>query len=171
MFPKTQIYDNGWVALGLPAFFKIISRFVVIKNQIMARQTSIKVRFILSSQDLRPEEVTERVGIKPTSSANKGDIIEGVKTPSPIGFWALERESEHSVYVDELIDEVVEHILPKKEKFSEVIKQFGLNSILSIVLIIENYVAPGLSLSKDNIKLLDYLSTGIDVDIYVNPPV
>lgn len=136
----------------------------------MAKQTSIKVSFILSSQDLRPKEVTERVGIMPTSSACKGDIIEGVKTPSPIGFWALDIESKNSVYVDELIDKVVEHILPKKEKFSEAIKRFGLKSMLSIVIIIENYRPPGLSLSTDHIKLLEYLRAGIDVDIYANPP-
>ena len=43
MFPKTQIYDNGWVALGLPAFFKIISRFVVKKKVIFLLRDKVKL--------------------------------------------------------------------------------------------------------------------------------
>ena len=34
LFRKKQIYDNEWVALGLPAFFLMISRLVVKENSI-----------------------------------------------------------------------------------------------------------------------------------------
>ena len=137
----------------------------------MGKHASILVKFILYSQEMKPAEVTESVGIIPPFFAEKGEVYQGVNIPAPNSFWELEsRGKDPASGVEDVMDEIIVIILPKRKELKEIILKNNLNVTLSIVIIVENFITPSFFLNRNHLKLLDYLNAEIDVDIYVNPP-
>ena len=131
-------------------------------------QTVVQARFVLGSEEISPEIITQRIGIIPNLCGKKGEIVNG-KMPYPDSFWEIFTERSTSEDVSDQIGEIITILKPSVQHIKALIENFNLTPMLSILIIIENGEAPVLSLSRDEIEFFNNLNTVMDFDIYANP--
>ena len=141
-------------------------------------KTQVKVYFSLHGDDFPIDNVTESLGIRPTNSYKKGDVI--VRKPNPNSVstkvkhrketaWELGTDYQESYDVKEQLNQILK---PLKNKVS-IINQFKTNYKLecdfSIVIIIENGDTPSLHLDIEQIEFANSIKAEFDIDLYANP--
>jgi len=141
-------------------------------------KTQVKVYFSLYGGDFPIDKVTESLGIKPTNSYKKGDVIVRMPNPNIVSTkvkhrkettWELGTDYQESNDVKEQLNQIIR---PLKNKIA-IINQFKTNFQLecgfSIVIIIENGDTPSLHLDKEQIEFANSIKAEIDIDLYANP--
>lgn len=127
------------------------------------------VYFALTGDNFDPQIVTDKIGVTPTETWNKGD--KGKYKPTlDYSCWKLSTDKgKEYVMVDSLVDEVIEQLFDKIEIINELKNQFDLNSVLEIVMYIdtnEEQSTPALGHDLKTIEFLHRTQTKTDVDIY-----
>jgi len=127
------------------------------------------VYFALTGDDFDTDEVTNRIGIKPTNSWRKGD--KGIyKSAVEFANWELSTDKGREyIWVSDLVDEIVSKLYYKIEIINDLKKQFQLKSVLEIVLYIdtnEDNSTPSLGHDLKTIEFLYRTGTTTDIDIY-----
>ncbi|WP_346859451.1 DUF4279 domain-containing protein [uncultured Draconibacterium sp.] len=127
------------------------------------------VYFALKGDSFDTDEVTNRLGIKPTDSWRKGD--KGFyKSAVEFAMWRLSTDKgKEYIQIDNLVDEIVSQLYDKIEIINDLKKQFNLDSVLEIVLYIdtnEDNSTPALGHDLKTIEFLYKTSTTTDIDIY-----
>lgn len=127
------------------------------------------VYFALKGDSFDTDEVTNRLGIKPTDSWRKGD--KGFyKSAVEFAMWRLSTDKgKEYIQIDNLVDEIVSQLYDKIEIINDLKKQFKLDSVLEIVLYIdtnEDNSTPALGHDLKTIEFLYKTSTTTDIDIY-----
>ena len=127
------------------------------------------VYFALTGDNFDTDEVTNRLGIRPTNSWRKGD--KGFyKSALEFAMWELSTDKgKEYILIDNLVDEIVSKLYNKIEIINDLKKQFQLNSVLEIVLYIdtnEDNSTPALGHDLKTIEFLYRTQTKTDVDIY-----
>jgi hypothetical protein len=127
------------------------------------------VYFALKGDSFDTDEVTTKLGIKPTDSWRKGD--KGFyKSTVEFAMWRLstDKGKEH-IQIDNLVGEIVAQLYGKIEIINDLKKKFKLDSVLEIVLYIdtnEDNSTPALGHDLKTIEFLYRTSTTTDIDIY-----
>lgn len=127
------------------------------------------VYFALTGDNFDPQIVTERIGVTPTETWNKGD--KGKYKPTlDYSCWKLSTDKgKEYMMVDSLVDEVIGQLFDKIEIINELKNQFYLDSVLEIVMYIdtnEKQTTPALGHDLKTIEFLHRTQTKTDVDIY-----
>ncbi|MFB6320845.1 DUF4279 domain-containing protein [Saccharicrinis sp. FJH54] len=127
------------------------------------------VYFALKGDDFDPHLITERIGIKPTSSFQKGD--KGEYNPKlKFSCWKLSTErGKEPIEIDNLVTEIIDQLFDKIELINALKKELNLNSVLEIVLEIDTNPeksTPALGHDLKTIEFLHRTRTITDVDIY-----
>lgn len=127
------------------------------------------VYFALKGDSFDTEEVTNRLGIKPTDSWRKGD--KGFyKSAVEFAMWRLStNKREEYIQIDNLVGEIVSQLYDKIQIVNDLKEQFKLVSVLEIVLYIdtnEDNSTPALGHDLKTIEFLYRTSTTTDIDIY-----
>ncbi len=127
------------------------------------------VYFALKGDSFDTDEVTNRLGIKPTDSWRKGD--KGFyKSAVEFAMWRLSTDKgKEYIQIDNLVDEIVSQLYDKIEIINDLKKQFKLDSVLEIVLYIdtnEDNSTPALGHDLKTIEFLYKTNTTTDIDIY-----
>jgi hypothetical protein len=128
-----------------------------------------QVYFALTGEDFKPAELTARLGLEPTTSWQKGD-----KGPyqSPLKFssWQLEtEEGKEALWIDQAVTQLIAKLEDKAEAILQLKQEFGLQSVLAIVLYVdvnEAKATPALGHDLRTINFLYRTQTRSDVDIY-----
>ncbi len=132
------------------------------------KESTVQARFVLGSEEISPDFITKKVGIIPCLSGIKGEIVNG-KIPYPDSFWEVFTEIETSIDVSDQIRKIMKIIEPSIQNFKDLIEEYKLTPMLSVLIIIENGEVPVLSLSREEIDFFNSLNTDMDFDIYANP--
>jgi len=119
--------------------------------------------------DFDPQVVTDRIGIEPSEKWKKGDKGRYKKTLD-FSRWILstDKGKEH-MFIDKLVDEIVNKLFDKIQIINEIKEQFQLDSVLEIVMYVdtnEDYSTPALGHDLKTIEFLFRTRTRTDVDIY-----
>ena len=127
------------------------------------------VYFAFKGDSFDTDEVTNRLGIKPTDSWRKGD--NGFyKSAVEFAMWRLSTDKgKEYIQIDNLVDEIVSQLYDKIDIINDLKKQFKLDSVLEIVLYIdtnEDNSTPALGHDLKTIEFLYRTSTTTDIDIY-----
>lgn len=128
-----------------------------------------RVYFALKGENLKPAEITVRLGIEPTTTWQKGD--KGQYT-SQLKFssWQLEtEEGKEPLWIDQLVTAVIAKLEDRAETILQLKQEFGLESVLAIVLYVdvnEDESTPALGHDLRTINFLYRTQTRTDVDIY-----
>lgn len=127
------------------------------------------VYFALKGGDFNPQVVTDKLGVRPTDSGKKGD--KGKYKPSlSFSHWELSTEKgKEYIWVDRLVDEIVQQLYDKIDAINELKNQYDLDSVLEIVLYIdtnEKESTPALGHDLKTIEFLYRTQTRTDVDMY-----
>lgn len=127
------------------------------------------VYFALTGDNFDTQIVTDRIGVIPTETWNKGDKGE-YKPILEYSCWKLSTvEGKEYLMVDSLVDEIVSKLFDKIEIINDLKKQYNLKSILEIVMYIdinEEQSTPTLGHDLKTIEFLFRTQTKTDIDIY-----
>jgi hypothetical protein len=127
------------------------------------------VYFALTGDKFDLQIVTERIGITPTETWDKGE--NGKYKPTlDYSCWKLstDKGKEYKM-IDSLVDEVIGQLFNKIEIINELKNEFDLDSVLEIVMYIdtnEEQSTPAFGLDLKTIEFLHRTQTKTDVDIY-----
>ena len=128
-----------------------------------------KVYFALVGDDFEPDELTEFLGIQPTSVVRKGSKHQGhvPKTDS----WQLSSETIVNEYIDifEMTTDIINKLKPVKHLIIEAKGRFNVSPRLEVVLWIsmnEEHSTPAIGFEIDTVKFLGEIGAFIDIDTY-----
>ena len=128
-----------------------------------------RVYFALDGDDFNPDDITNILGIKPTSVMKKWTKIFG-KAPAKSS-WALSSENITNEFIDvfAMAESIVNKIKPKKQEIIEVTKKYNLVPRLEVVLwfsIDEEHSTPAIGFEASTIQFLGEIGAFIDIDTY-----
>jgi Domain of unknown function (DUF4279) len=137
-------------------------------------KTQVKVYFTIYGDDFPIDYVTESLGIEPTNSYNKGEIIvKSLKQNTPQfrkeTAWQLCTDYQESFDVKEQMNQILISLKNKAEVINQLKNKYKLKCDFSIVVIIENGETPGLHLDFELIEFANSIGAEFDIDLYVNP--
>ena len=127
------------------------------------------VYFALTGDNFDPQVVTERLGVFPTEKWKKGE--KGKYKPTlDYSCWkfSTDKGTEY-LWVNKLVDEIINNLFDKIEIINELKKEFNLHSVLEIVMYIdtnEEESTPALGHDLKTMEFLHRTQTVTDVDIY-----
>jgi Domain of unknown function (DUF4279) len=128
-------------------------------------KTQVKVYFTLFGEDFPIDEVSERLSTTPTLSYIKGDLI---STNSSLRrketSWEYGTDYQNSLDVNEQLLQVMNRLRDKCSVINELQAEFGLGSIIYIVIRMVNGQAPALYLEKDILTFASSIGAEIEVD-------
>ena|SRR5688572_13287529 len=126
--------------------------------------------FALRGDDFDPINVTKELGIEPTNAWKKGDDKGQYLLNQKYSNWEWSTEKgKESIYLDKLVDEVVEKLKSKIEVINMLKVKYQLESVLVIVMHIDTNPEESTPALGHNFKTIEFLyqtQTGTDVDIY-----
>lgn len=127
--------------------------------------------------DFDPSDLTDAIGIQPTHTHRKGDIIplqKGiyVKPGTPPlrrkeDAWDYDLGHIHTIDSDEISDIIEETFRDKISTLNEFVKQRDLLVKLFVVLKIDPEQTPAVGFKPSFVKMLGDLNAEIDMDLYV----
>lgn len=128
-----------------------------------------RVYFALDGDDFDPDEVTEFLGIEPTSVRRKGSRIPG-KIPR-MNSWELSTDRIVNEYIDvfEMSTEIVNRLKAKKDLILLAIERFNASPRFEVVLwfsMNEEHSTPAIGFEVETIKFLGEIGAFIDIDSY-----
>ena len=130
-------------------------------------KTEIKVEFtIYHDLMLNHQKITEIIGWEPTIIWSKGDQIRKDLYRKESA-WIYSSEYKKSLYLENILDVLVQKLEPIVIPLSEYIKEHGLNSKFDIILRIADNQPPSHFIPKRFIHLCSQLNSDIDTDIYL----
>ena len=132
-------------------------------------QSNSYVYFELTGEDLDPQIITDQLGIHSTESFRKGD--KGKYNPNlEFGSWKLSTHiGTEYLMVENLVEEVVSKLFGKIDLINKLKKQYGLSSVLEIVLYIDSNEEQSTPILGHSLKTIEFLyrtQTSTDIDIY-----
>lgn len=136
------------------------------------------VSFSLYGDEFPIDYVTESMGIEPTNSYKKGDVIVRPHNPYVISTkiqfrketaWELSTGYQESFDVKEQMDQILERLKNKAAIINQLKTKYDLECGFSIVIIMENGDTPGLHLDNEQIEFANSIKAEFDIDLYANP--
>lgn len=127
------------------------------------------VYFALMGDVFDMENVTSKLEIVPTEVWKKGDAGR-YRKELDFSCWKLcSKKNIDQLFVADLVNEVVGQLFDKIDAINELKQQYGLQSILEVVLYVntnEDESTPSLGFDSKTIEFLYRTNTEVDVDIY-----
>ena len=128
-----------------------------------------RVYFALDGDDFNPDELTEFLGIVPTSVMRKGSKIPN-KIPRTSS-WQLSTDNVVGECVDvfEMSMEVINKLKAKKDLIIEAKERFNLSPRFEVVLwfsMNEEHSTPAIGFEVEVVKFLGAIGAVIDIDTY-----
>lgn len=109
-------------------------------------KTQVMVYFSLYGDEFPIDYVTDKLGIQPTNSYRKGDLIpnRSTKVYRKETSWDLGTEYEESIDVNDQLQKIMQQLQNKSSNINELIKAYSLACKFFIVIKIENGETPAL---------------------------
>ena len=128
-----------------------------------------EVYFALDGDDFDPDEVTEFLGIKPTSIRRKGSKVSG-KIPK-MNSWELSTGDIVNDYIDvfEMATKVVNKLKDRKDLILQAKERFNALPRFQVILWIsmnEKHSTPAIGFEVETVKFLGEIGALVDIDTY-----
>lgn len=124
------------------------------------------------------DKVTESLGIEPTNSYKKGDVILRKVKPNvdstKVQFrketaWELDTDYQESYNVKEQLDQIIRPLKNKAVIINRIKSKYNLQCDFSIVIIMENGDTPSLHFDNEQIEFANSIKAEFDIDLYAYP--
>ncbi|MBA2937181.1 DUF4279 domain-containing protein [Paenibacillus sp. CGMCC 1.16610] len=141
-------------------------------------KTNVMAYFSIYGDHFPINEVTQLLGIEPTKSYNKGEVIVRPKNDNVISHtinyrietaWELSSGYQESNDVKAQLDQILEPLKNKTALINHLKMKYKLECLISIVIKIENGLTPGLHLDTEQIDFANRINAEFDIDMYANP--
>ena len=128
-----------------------------------------RVYFALDGDDFNPDEITEFLGIAPTSVRRKGTKIPG-KVPK-INSWELSTEQVVSDFIDvfAMSTEIINQLKPIKDRIIQAKERFNVSPRFEVVLwfsMNEEHSTPAIGFEVETVEFLGEIGALVDIDTY-----
>jgi hypothetical protein len=120
----------------------------------------------LWSADIAPNEMSERLGLDPTKTWRRGDVLREGQKPQADHHWVLTMAPRRSWSFDEPLEELLASITQHAVELRELVRRDGVTAQVCLV----GYLfdsSPGVTLSSDTLATLADLGVGVNMDLYV----
>lgn len=127
--------------------------------------------FTIFGDDFPLDTVTRKLGIRPTQSYVKGDVIPRRSTPRfrKETAWELGTGYQESYDVSDQLNQVISKLADKEKAIVEVLETYSLLCKIFIVIKINNGATPSLYLDRSVISFASRVGAEFDIDLYANP--
>jgi len=126
------------------------------------KQNEVKVYFLITSPNLLPEEITNKLKIIPSKIFRRGEKRTSKSTLlHKENGWKLSIEANNIIHINILLKELIKELQPSKE----IIKSLNAEKAFEIVIYIYNQM-PSISYDKSIISFLNYIEAELEHDIY-----
>lgn len=131
-------------------------------------ESEIYAYFQLIGMEFDPDEITTKVGIKPTEIWRIGDLItsRGTRRHKQNG-WSVYSQVQKSIYLEDYIKSVLEQLQPGWLPLVELCKRY--DAEISCVIYYRSGSVPAIHFDKYLVEMAHQLNAEIDVDFYVLP--
>ena len=126
-----------------------------------------EARLVVLSDELSPEEMTNRLGMAPDTSWRRGESNRGGRPYEHHG-WELHSRLAEETAPEEHLTDLLERLAPIAETVAALATDPAVfRARLWLVRVGQNW-NPGLSLSVETIRRVDVLGIGLEIDIYIS---
>lgn len=141
-------------------------------------KSQVMVCFSLYGDEFPPDNITGTLGIEPTRTYKKGDVIERPHNPNIISTkslyrketaWELSTGYQESWDVKEQLNLILGPLKNKASIINQLKVDYKLECKLTIVIIMENGETPALYLEHEQIEFANSIKAEFDFDLYANP--
>lgn len=148
------------------------------KGKLYLNKTQVMVYFSLYGDDFPVDSVTELLGINPTYSYKKGDVIERKHNPNIVSTkvhyrketaWELGTDYQESYDVKEQLNQIIRPLKNKVAIINQLKSKYNLECDFSVVIIMKNGETPSLHLDNEQIEYANSIKAEFDIDLYANP--
>jgi hypothetical protein len=124
------------------------------------------VDFSIIGDEFDPNLITEKLGLEPTEQYIKGEKNDrNFKKQETC--WSISTGYNETLYVSELIDEIISKFCGKEEILIQLKQTLNLSFKFFIVIRIENNIKPAIYLDKKIVKFANILEAEFDFDLYI----
>ena len=128
-----------------------------------------RVYFALDGDNFNPNELSNFLGITPTSIKLKGDTVPG-KLPKH-NSWIVSSDNIINEYIDvfDMASEICKILEPKIDLIIKAKEKFDLTARLEVVLTIsmdKEASTPAIGFESDTVEFLGKIGASIDIDTY-----
>lgn len=136
-------------------------------------KTKVMANFSAFGDEFPVENVTDVLGIEPTKTYNKGDII---VTPNLVSTyirrrketdWTVSTGYQESYDINDQLSQILKSLEEKTKELKQLKKKYRLEFLFMIVIQIENDEKPAMYLKKNIIDFSSAVQAEIQFDLYV----
>lgn len=129
----------------------------------------VKVNFYLTGESIPFENLTEQLGVSPSSIRKKQDwpqpsILAGIA----IDTWEYQTQKENALSVSTQLDKIEKVFGEKVETIRTLIERYSLKSNIVIIVETESSDFPEMVLTEENISFLAAIKAELGFDFYVD---
>jgi hypothetical protein len=119
--------------------------------------------YFMVSGSFHPEQITERIGIKPTKSSLEGSLIERTGMERKTSRWELRSRLDKTASLEKHVLDVLAQLDANRNGFKQLSNELG--GVMELVGYFYAYY-PGLSLDRELVARLSEYSLSLDCDFY-----
>ena len=130
-------------------------------------KTNIKVEFTVISEDFDIDLLTIKLGIEPTQSYYKGDIIPRINRTREESIWRIETEYNESLDINDEVLKLMEKLYGKEEILKDLKNKHNLEYVICVVINVKNNQEPAIYLTEEVINLFSLIGIYFEIDLYI----
>ncbi|MBE1442607.1 DUF4279 domain-containing protein [Paenibacillus sp. OAS669] len=130
--------------------------------------TKVSAEFSIIGDTFDPKIVTDMLGLNPTGSYVKGELVTGKNLVRKESCWFIKTEHEPSLDVNEQLEKIIKLINGRKKKLIELRNQIVVDYKFFIVIKIEENQVPAIFLSSDIVEFAGNIQAEIEFDVYIH---
>jgi hypothetical protein len=131
-------------------------------------KTNVKVEFILLGDNFNPDDITNKLSIRPTSKWKKGEILKNGRVREYSG-WEISTEYEESLDINDQLNQILIKIKDKRNEIFEISNNKDIECRFCVVVKIENGYTPAMTLNREVIQFAYEIGAEFEFDLYANP--
>ncbi|MCK1995131.1 DUF4279 domain-containing protein [Peribacillus muralis] len=122
------------------------------------------------------EVITDILGIEPTKTYKKGDIIEKINNPNLVStkirrrketVWTLSTGYQESYDINNQLNTILKSLEGKTKELKQLKEKYSLEFLFMIVIQVENDEKPAMYLQKNIIDFSSLIQAEIHFDLYI----
>lgn len=122
--------------------------------------------FTLYGEDFDPEEITNKLLIKPTETGRKGE--RGRYRILTESYWEVSTDYEVSLDINDQLHKIVNLLKDKKDMIVELQNSLELECKFQLVIKVSNEQTPAVYLEEEMIHFASSINAWFDFDMYVD---
>lgn len=125
---------------------------------------SIKIAFTLTGDAFDPELVTRVLGIKPTATWRKGEVVPRTTVRLKHDGWRIATEEVETVDLPSQVRRVLEKVMPHAHSVRKVCEELNLSAELNCIVYVDDEF-PVIHFDRDILQSIIALNAEVDVDV------